>query len=304
MIFTSMLPNASRMIPANPKSVTGKSGWQISKFWHPSIHTEKNVIESFKSRLEKNIKGKEEIEKLKTKTRYQVYNRTSEDMPFIESSSVDYIFTDPPYGESIAYLGLSMFWNSWLKAKVDYKSEIIYDPYRKKGYDDYSQRISNTYKEMSRVLKPGRYLSFTFHNRNLKFWKIIIEACINAGFALQNVTWQPQAVSSGTQGINKKNTLRGDFIYNFQKTDAKNSPPTLPTDSKSILFRAVEKLFDKYNFMETHKLYEKIIPIIVKKHAFIDKNGNVLNIDELMAENYKYVGLIIDGKMIYGWKKK
>ncbi len=44
MVFTSMLPNVSKMIPGNEESVNGKSGWVISKIWSPKIHTEKNIF--------------------------------------------------------------------------------------------------------------------------------------------------------------------------------------------------------------------------------------------------------------------
>ena len=49
----------------------------------------------------------------------------------------------------------------------------------------------------------------------------VIDAVNDAGFEMKNITYQEQAVASGTQGINYKNTLRGDFIYNFIKSDIK-----------------------------------------------------------------------------------
>jgi len=33
---------------------------------------------------------------------------------FIDENSIDYIYTDPPYGGNIAYLDLSTMWNAWL----------------------------------------------------------------------------------------------------------------------------------------------------------------------------------------------
>ena len=32
----------------------------------------------------------------------------------LKPASVDYIFTDPPYGAFISYLDLSILWNHWL----------------------------------------------------------------------------------------------------------------------------------------------------------------------------------------------
>ena len=45
-----------------------------------------------------------------------------------------------------------------------------------------------------------------------------MESCLNAQFILDSVVWIDQATSSGTQGINRKNTLKGDFVYTFVKS--------------------------------------------------------------------------------------
>lgn len=305
MVFTSMLPNVSKMIPANIKSVTGKSGWQISKFWVPKINTEKNVLDSFSNRFNKIYNGKKEVLPLLSNAEHKIYNKNSENLDFIGDNTIDYIFTDPPYGESIAYFGLSMFWNSWLKLNVDYESEIIYDPNRGKKYADYGLRLSNVYKEMYRILKPGKYLSFTFHNRNLRFWKIIIDACLTSGFELKDITWQPQAVSSGTQGINRKNTLKGDFVYNFIKPKTNKCLPKLDEiNGEDIVLDKMEDIFKQTKFIEPHKLYEILIPLIVTKRAFLDSNSNILDIDKLLFKNYKYAEIKKNGVCKYGWKKE
>jgi DNA modification methylase len=217
MCFTSMLPNVSKMIPGDKDTVNGRSGWVISKLWAPKIHTERNPLNSFRERFKKIKKGKLELIDAFNAKDAKILNIDATNLKVIKSSSVNYIFTDPPYGDSIAYFGLSMFWNSWLKKVVDYENEIIFDPYRNKKYEDYSNRMKKVYEELFRVLKNKSYLSFTFHNRNLNIWKAVMDAVTDAGFHLVNVVYQEQAVASGTQGINRNNTLRGDFVYNFLK---------------------------------------------------------------------------------------
>ena len=289
LAFTSMLPNVSSMIPADKEHVTGKSGWQISKFWVPSCHTEKNIFISFESRINKIYKGKLETVGSYSGAAHEVQITSAENLSFIASSSIDYIFTDPPYGDSIAYLGLSMFWNAWLKSNVDYESEIIYDRYRGKDEKDYSLRLNKVYSELFRVLKPGKYMSFTFHNRKLKFWKILIDSVINQGFVLTEVRWQPQAVDSGTQGINRSNTLKGDFVYTFKKP-LKNRQPQmlLDTTGESLVYKITKKLIQQTGFVETAALYEQIIPAIVKERAFLNSQGKILNIDLFLATEFQY----------------
>jgi len=297
-IFTSALPNFSKMIPGDIDKVTGKSGWQISKFWAPSVHTEKNVISSIRLRLKKYIKGKNDIQPLITNTKYFIFNNSCEDMANIKDKSIDYIFTDPPYGDSISYFALSSFWSSWLNLEVDYEGEIIYDPYRDKKEEDYSTRLNNAFKEIHRVLKDNKYMSFTFHNRHMKFWKIIIDACKSAGFEIINVKWVDQAVSSGTQGINRKNTLKGDFVYTFKKVYS--TPISLSKNNgEKLIIQITKKLIKQYGSVSAAILYENLIPEIISKNSYYNSNNKIIDIEKFLSNNFEYS---IDQKGNYGWK--
>lgn len=304
LCFTSMLPNVSKMIPGNVDSVNGKSGWVISKLWAPKVHTEKNVFNSFKHRFQKIKKGKQELVGVFESKNAKILNTDATNLKAVKSGSVDYIFTDPPYGDSIAYFGLSMFWNGWLKNKVDYEAEIIYDPYRNKKYEDYSSRMKKVYSELFRVLKDEKYLSFTFHNRNLNIWKAVMDAVTSSGFHLVNVVYQEQAVASGTQGINRNNTLRGDFVYNFQKnTKVTAEEKKLDhKDSEKEIVKKVQSWIQKNNgSLTSDSLYEKLIPFIVEKNLYADRNGQVTNIEGLLRQSFDYTQL---RSQEYAWKEK
>lgn len=304
LCFTSMLPNVSKMIPGNSESVNGKSGWVISKLWAPKVHTEKNVFSSFKHRFQKIRNGKAEIVGVFNVKDAQILNIDATNLKGIKSGSISYIFTDPPYGDSIAYFGLSMFWNAWLRNKVDYEGEIIYDPYRNKKYEDYSLRMKKVYVELYRVLKNERHLSFTFNNRNLNIWKAVMDAVTSAGFHLINVVYQEQAVASGTQGINRDNTLRGDFVYNFLKnTKIKPQKQNLAhKDSEKKIVKKVQSWIQTNNGSLTpDSLYEKLIPFIVEKNLYTDKEGRVTNIEGLLNQSFDYKQT---RSQEYAWQEK
>lgn len=308
MCFTSMLPNVSKMIPGDLDSVNGKSGWVISKLWSPKVHTEKNPLNSFRERFNKVRKGKQELIGVLDNQKAQILNIDATNLKSIKNSSVDYIFTDPPYGDSIAYFGLSMFWNAWLKNKVNYDNEIIYDPCRNKKYEDYSSRMKKVFLELYRVLKNKKYLSFTFHNRNLNIWKAVMDSVTDAGFHLINVVYQEQAVSSGTQGINKKNTLRGDFVYNFVKDkDIKSSNKYKvkqnDIESEDIIIKKINEWLKRANgFITSDSLYEKLIPFIVENHLYSDNGNRVINIENLLKKHFDYN--FVKSKNEYGWQNK
>lgn len=306
--FTSMLANVSNMLPGDLDKVTYKSGWVISKFWTPKIHTERNIFHCFNLRVNAISKGKKEVEGLNPNN-IDLFIHDSNQLDFIKNESIDYIFTDPPYGESIAYLALSQFWNSWLSSDVDYSNEIIIDSYREKGYEDYSERMLLTFKEMYRVLKDKHYLSFTFHNRDLKVWKGVMDAVKNSGFILKDITLQEQAVSSGTQGINRMNTLTGDFVYTLYKDKAyspNNEPLVPPKESKKYVEEVIENLVFNNKGITPSKLYENLIPIIIYNQTYLDEEGNALNIEKMLEEKYVYVESLEESKIgeKYEWIKK
>jgi len=306
LCFTSMLPNVSKMIPGDPETVNGKSGWVISKLWAPKIHTERNPLNSFRERFKKIHKGKSELVSIFNPKDAKILNIDATNLKAVESSSVNYIFTDPPYGDSIAYFGLSMFWNAWLKNVVNYENEIIYDPYRNKKYEDYSSRMKKVYAELFRVLKNKSYLSFTFHNRNLNIWKAVMDAVTDAGFHLVNVVYQEQAVASGTQGINRNNTLRGDFVYNFLKdTSIKAEKPVVRSivdNEKEIIKKVGTWINQAKGSISSDALYERLIPFIVEKHLYADKDGQVMNIEDVLKKHLAYN--FVKEKNEHGWQQK
>ncbi len=297
LIFTSALPNFSSMIPGDSTTVNGRSGWQISKFWVPKVHTEKNAVNTLSLRLSKYIAGKKEAEEVSTDTEYTILNQSSENLSNISAGSVDYIFTDPPYGESISYFALSSFWTTWLDFSVDYTNEIIYDPYRNKKEEDYSLRLDKAFSQVHRVLKKDGYMSFTFHNRHIKFWKIVIDAVYKAGFELIDVKWVDQAVASGTQGINRNNTLKGDFVYTFKRLE-KSLYVDSAINGEKIIDATIKKLLKTNAHVTTAKLYESLIPEIIRDQAYYGSDGKLLDIDKYIAKTYRYK-LQEDG--YYGW---
>lgn len=306
--FTSMLSNVSRMLPGDKEKSTYKSGWVISKFWTPKVHTERNIFSCIKLRYKAILKGKKELQDINPSLA-TLFTSDSSNLSFISDNSIDYIFTDPPYGESIAYLALSHFWNSWLPNTVNYDDEIIIDPYRKKGYEDYAQRTKDAYAEFYRVLKDNHYMSFTFHNRDLFVWKAILDACNEAGFILENIILQEQAVSSGTQGINKKNTLTGDFVYNFKKDSSKKPVTSCSIENIADFIKmTIEQFISEHNGATPSELYEYIIPIIVQNNAYTDKTGNTINIENILKESYDYIEVAPNEKSkiggAYKWVKK
>ena len=104
------------------------------------------------SRFRKVMKAKQEIAPIITKETLQnakIVKGDAANLSWIPAESVDYIYTDPPYGAKIPYLDLSIMWTSWLGLKVtksDLESEIIEGGEIKKSKTQYFDLLPSPFR--------------------------------------------------------------------------------------------------------------------------------------------------------------
>jgi DNA modification methylase/predicted RNA-binding Zn-ribbon protein involved in translation (DUF1610 family) len=105
----------------------------------------------------------------------------------IPENSVDYIFTDPPFGDNLNYSELNFIWESWQKVFTNNRNEAIVDNVRHKGIPEYQQLMEQSFSECFRVLKPNHWMTVEFHNSKNAVWNAIQEALVKAGFVIADV---------------------------------------------------------------------------------------------------------------------
>jgi hypothetical protein len=105
----------------------------------------------------------------------------------LPDKTIDYIFTDPPFGENIFYADLNFLVESWHHVKTNTTSEAIVDGAKGKGLPEYQHLMQRCFEEYHRVLKPGRWMTVVFHNSKNAVWNAIQEAMLAAGFVVADV---------------------------------------------------------------------------------------------------------------------
>lgn len=105
----------------------------------------------------------------------------------IPKSTIDYIFTDPPFGENIYYADLNFLTEAWYRVFTNVESEAIIDRARGKALLEYQRLMKSCFEEYYRVLKPGRWMTVVFHNSRNAVWNAIQEALLAAGFVVADV---------------------------------------------------------------------------------------------------------------------
>lgn len=106
---------------------------------------------------------------------------------------VDYIFTDPPFGENLPYAELNFLVEAWHGVMTQAKLDAIVDRAKanraaQKSVDDYRRLMADCFKEYFRVLKPGRWMTVVFSNTQAAVWNGLQTAMQEAGFVVANVS--------------------------------------------------------------------------------------------------------------------
>lgn len=105
----------------------------------------------------------------------------------LANNSVDYIFTDPPFGANIMYSELNSIWEGWLGVLTDNTDEAIINDTQHKDLFEYQRLMNESLREYFRVLKPGKWLTMEFSNTSASVWNSIQNALQGVGFVVTNV---------------------------------------------------------------------------------------------------------------------
>ncbi|MCA0325059.1 MAG: site-specific DNA-methyltransferase [Proteobacteria bacterium] len=106
---------------------------------------------------------------------------------------IDYIFTDPPFGENLPYAELNFIVEAWHGVMTQAKLDAIVDRAKEnraaqKSVDDYRKLMADCFSEYFRVLKPGRWMTVVFSNTQAAVWNGLQTAMQQAGFVVANVS--------------------------------------------------------------------------------------------------------------------
>ena len=112
------------------------------------------------------------------------YQRASADDLPIEDHSVDYVFTDPPFGANIFYSDMNLFQEAWLSEFTDPGKEAVIDRVDTgavRTAERYEQIMTDALRECLRVVKPGGFITLLFGNSSGKVWQLLQRSIAAAG---------------------------------------------------------------------------------------------------------------------------
>jgi len=146
----------------------------------------------------------------------------------IPDASIDYVFTDPPFGSNIFYADCNLIWESWLGRLTDQTREAVVNrslgtEHGGKSLQTYATLIGGAMHEIARVLKPGAWATVVFHNTDGAVWQAIRDAADQAGFSFHEAASldRRQQSHKGYKGRSgAEDVAHFDVVFNLRKSTA------------------------------------------------------------------------------------
>ena len=308
LTFTGAVSQASKLVfvirRRNKSSPLAKAephraqiGSWVVGYWIPEEHFEIHAWNCFENRFRRILHGKEKInatfpaainffhtydDLIASNQGAIIWNGSATKLE-LPANSVDYVFIDPPHGNRILYLEMSLLWNAWLNLNdsCDWDNEIIVSEAkaRNKTVTAYTTLMNTALLEIKRVLKPNTYFSLAFNSLNDETWLAMLNICISTGFHVVDI--QPLAYSAtSVVQDNRPNALKTDFVITCQKNNdlahakiaMNNNQAELLADLTTLLETTRRETYDIINNLFQASIYKGFIYPPTKIVAALTKN--------------------------------
>lgn len=146
----------------------------------------------------------------------------------LPTASIDYAFTDPPFGAYIPYAEINQINELWMGRRTDTKFEAIVSPSQKKGISEYTHLLTEVFTETARVLKPGAEETIVFHSAHADVWQALATSLQEAGLTVLAASILDKTQSSFKQ-VSGHVAVSGDPLLRVRRTAAQETVTQAPT---------------------------------------------------------------------------
>lgn len=186
-----------------------------------SLPVEKNLIRGLESKLVDLVSALGET----SSSRSRVFvHKASGHKTGLKDASVDYVFTDPPFGDYIQYSEINRITEAWLGISTDTRSEAIVSRFAGKSIDFYRDMLGKVFGEMARILKPTGHMTLVFHSASPEIWAAVKSAWESAGFRFVLASILDKKQDSFKQVVSP-NAVQGDALILLVKRTGRGAVP-------------------------------------------------------------------------------
>ena len=191
------------------------TGAQSGVLYVSSLPVEKNVLLGFGRKVPLFVEAFKFLSQCSGTM--EVLNRSSRNLD-LSDKSVDYVFTDPPFGDFIPYAEVNQINELWLGEPTDRSEEIIISTSQGKGVAEYRAMMEDVFRETARVMKDGARATVVFHASKASVWEALRSAISAAGLQVETAASLDKTQVSFKQAVSE-GSVRGDPLMLLRKGD-------------------------------------------------------------------------------------
>lgn len=192
-----------------------KMGTVSGTYYVPSLWTENTPFKLLKRKIN-------DFSKVRYNKQHSVIvNCGSQTAIELMENSIDYIFTDPPFGGNLMYSELNFLWEAWSNVETNNSEEAIVNQIQRKGLAEYQLLMEKSFRNYYKMLKPGRWMTVEFSNSKANVWNSIQEAIQRAGFIIANVAALDKKQGS-FKAVTSTTAVKQDLVISAYKPSEDN----------------------------------------------------------------------------------
>ena len=218
------------------------TGAQSGVLYISSLPVEKNLFEGIRRKI-KTFTAAFELT-FGSDSNVSVFNESSTKLG-LEAGTIDYVFTDPPFGAYIPYAEINQINEAWLGRMTERHLEAIVSPAQDKQIADYKTLLDQVFTEAGRVLAPDGLATVIFHSSKAEVWNAVHEALTGAELAVEKTAVLDKTQLSFKQATSVTSS-RDDAILLLKKKQrhtfgsAENTPSDLQI-LRQVVARALQQ---------------------------------------------------------------
>ncbi len=221
------------------KGAINLAGQLPNTYYIPNLSAERNIRKLFRKKLQQAATYFGEQVPRPQSTVHVLTATGSATQLALANESIDYCITDPPFGGFVNYAELNLVWEAWLGLHSARKAEAIVHEQGGKSHSYYQTVMRRSFREIYRVLKPGRCFTLVFHNSSNDIWTLIQEALSDAGFVITAVQGLGRGQSSYKQ-MTASAAIKTDLLVFAHKPMARSAAiPRLTTGTESEVWTLI-----------------------------------------------------------------
>ena len=191
----------------------------------------------------------------------------------LPDSSIDYIFTDPPFGDNLAYSELNFIVEAFHQVFTHQGPEAVMSDSQQKGLHEYYRLMKSCFAEYYRVLKPGRWMTVVFSNTQAAVWNGIRTALQEAGFVIANVS-ALNKVQGSFNAVSNATSVKQDLVITAYK-------PNGGLEARFI--KSGGQVDSVWDFVRTHLGYLPSVKMKGGELEFIQERDPRIIFDRMVA---------------------